>query len=1201
VPKIDLVTLGLVRELGSGDSIVALAAEPSLASFGDEENALLEAKMFLGEHLSKADAETVGRFALPEGTHLHTTDVTIPRPDLPRRWNVDTPVRISSLVIPTVPNTKGQRDRWVMVLPLRHTFFAPAGEDLDVAITSEVKRIVAAREPRPLEWLELLPPREERLERIDVTFERGGSAEILKGTNVKKRLAENEARKHAVSVLESVADAKHAGLARGRRMTPRPFPLRDRELALLRSMLATAERSSVLVVGKERVGKTGLFDAWLEREHEVNRPRLVFATSGARLIAGMSGFGQWQERVRRVMEAAHLLDAILYFDDLADLFADRPGGHVDIASAMRPWLEDGRVRVVGEMREEMLDRAEARNGGFFSCFGRVRLEPFDAKQALRVLTELSSEQTTREPERPILAPEANAALVELAERYLPYESFPGKAVRLAAELRAAQEIALGSEAAGKVVGPDAVHDFFSVRTGVPTFLLRDDRALRVSDVFDRLRARLVGQDEAVRRVAELVCVVKAGLQPAGKPLATLLFVGPTGVGKTELARALASLLFGTEDRLVRFDMSEYASAYATERLFRGTDGGEGLLTRKVREQPFSVVLLDEIEKAHPAAFDLLLQICGEGRLTDGRGKTAWFHNTIVILTSNLGASHRRAQAGFGGGRSDDESHYVKVVRETFRPELVNRIDRIVAFRSLGHDDIREVTRITTTRTSRRRGLVERGLELQISDAALAHLSEGGISEAYGARALRRHVERELVTPIGRVVSGWGSMDGERIVVAREDEPALSGEEPGESHGGLRFGVMRVPGRRSHQAAYALEGIVQIRRRTHRQLQLDRVVQLKHQVGYLVAQLSYGSGRKKPDKAQEHGGAELAQMTADHARIASLCDKLDEIFAEICAIEELALVAFLSGEGGDRCERSVERPATSSSERATRQPRPLDALLAEAEAADARFREALVQTLVAQEPRRNAATIMVRELDARRGFDRWLVPLLRDVDRRRWRVELHADGDRETTASWPANRRWGPPRTPAWLVDQLTKPDRSFRNVLLRVEGDHAGVWLALEAGLHRFGSLEPNAANADPVHLHVALVAQRSNLTETEWTPPVLDPPSPAAADALSRGPATRDHRPGEPIRLAGGRATSAVDPDEYWRRFEEIALEHLLLFERDARLDRDAQLRPMLDDNFAEVRDLVRKKQKIAAIKLYRMLTGASLLEAKQVVEAME
>ncbi len=1172
MPEIELDTLVLVRALASGDAVVVLAGDPNFASHGEEEDALLEARMFLSEHLASAEPELVARFALPEGTRVHTTDVVVPREDLTRRFRMDTAIPITSLLIPTLTNAKGLRDAWVFIVPLRHTFFATAGEDMDEAIEAEVKRMAAAREMTPLEYLDLFPGRDERTVRLKVVFHRGGSAEIKKGHDVKKRIAEQEAKRHSIAILESVAEPMHAGLM-GQR--PHPFPLREKEIDMLRSLLAADERASTLIVGRERVGKTGLFRAWLEQEFELNRPRFVFATSGARLIAGMSGFGQWQERVRRVMEAAHRIDAILYFDDLGDLFTDRPGGHVDLPSAMRPFLEDGRVRVVGEIREDTLERVEAQNGGFFSCFGRVRLTPMDAKGALHVLAVLTEEDRTREPERPVLSPEANTALVELSERYLPYESFPGKAVRLASELRAAKELALGSEAAGAVLDKDDVHEAFSIRTGVPQFLLRDETALRVDDVFASLSKRLIGQDLAVRRVAELVCVVKAGLQPTGKPLATLLFVGPTGVGKTELARALAELLFGSDERLTRFDMSEYASAEATERLFRGVDGGEGLLTRRVREQPFSVVLLDEIEKAHPAAFDLLLQICGEGRLTDGRGKVAWFQNTILILTSNLGASHRRGKAGFAEATAaDDAAHYTKVVRETFRPELVNRIDRIVAFRTLDAKDIHEVTRITTARASRRRGIVERGLELVVSESALQHLGEGGLSDAYGARALRRHVERELVTPLARLISGWGGLEGEQLCVATAGERTEPGEEGAESHGGMRFGVVRQPARRGGNAAHVLAAVMRMRRIMHRQLVLPGIVKLKDETDYLVAQLGYGSGKKK-SKEQQKGGQELAMMSADQARFAALHESLVQSFAEICAIEELALTGFVAGQS-------------------------IDGLRAEAEAAQKRFRGALVHALVAQEPRRNSSTLLVKELDSRRAFDRWLSPLLLDAARRKWTITVHLDGDKEPAPSgvaWPAGLRWGPPRTPDQALARIQHPDRSFRNVIVRAEGDHAGMWLALESGLHRFVGF----SQGDPACLHVDLLALRAEVHESEWTIPELEPPNAQAAEGLSRGPALRQQASGEDtVKILDGRAAAQVPADEYWPSFEEIALEHLLLFERDDSLDRDTQLRSVLNDRFREVRRLAREN-KISAIKLYREITGVGLKDAKDAVEAME
>ncbi len=1172
MPKLELETPALVGHLASGEAIVALAAAPALASYGDEEEGLLAARLYLSEVLAHAAPSEVVRYALPEGARLHTTDVVVPREDLPRRWAVTTPIAVTSLVLPTAPNTKGLRDSWVVLLRPYHTFFVANGDDLDEAVEHELLRLCAAQELTPAQYLGLLPPRAEALVPLRIAFERGVAESAARAADGKRRVAEGEARKAAIAVLDSIAEPLHTALGHGER----PFPLRDAERELLGRLLGGDERASVLLVGPERVGKTGLFRAWLEREHASGRARYVYGTSGARLVAGMSGFGQWQERVRRVMEAASVLDALLYFDDFADLFADRPGGSVDIPSALRPWVEGGRVRVVGEIRDDTLERVEARHAALFSCFGRVRLEPFGAAQATQVLHELSRYDAKRTPPRPALSAAAIATVVELASRYVPYESFPGKAVRLAEELGAATEARLGSRASepGAAITPHDVYGWFSARTGVPTFLLQDDEELRFADTVATLRRRLVGQDEAVRRVAELVSVVKAGLAPAGKPLATLLFVGPTGVGKTELSRALAELLFGDEGRLLRFDMSEYADSLAADRLFRGNDGGEGLLTRKVREQPFSVVLLDEIEKAHAGVFDLLLQVCGEGRLTDGRGKTAFFHSAFIILTSNLGAAQRRPVAGFGARSSDAEEHYLRVVRETFRPELVNRIDRVVAFRALDEAEIRAVTDLTTARATKRRGLTERGIDLAVSEAAADHLARGGMSEAYGARALRRHVERALLTPVARLVSAWGAnVEGHRVVVDVEGSPPAPREEPGVTDGGLRFGVVRVPARRSSRAAHDLQRLMDLRRQMSAELRLERVEQLDDQVDYLVAQLSQGPSR---DKAEPGARAqEVAAMQGEHHRLASLREELNGAFADVCSLEELALSGYLAGE------------ETSS-------------LWAEVEPARTRFCAALVRALVAQERRRNGATLLVLELDANRAMDLWLAPLLRDLTRRGWTAAVHVDGD-ERDDGWPAHRRWGPPRTPDWALDRLQLSERPFRAVLLRVDGDHAGAWLALEAGLHRYSHFGPTGGGA-PAELHVTLLAQRTALTDGEWSPPLLDPPPPTAAAELSKRAPVRDHD-GRAERLLVCKQTSVhVAPSEYWPRFEEVALAHLVLFERGLlEGDRESALRPRVDDSFAEVLRYLREGQKINAIKAYRAITGSGLAAARDAVEAME
>ncbi|HTN85526.1 MAG TPA: AAA family ATPase, partial [Sorangium sp.] len=651
---------------------------------------------------------------------------------------------------------RGEHDAWVLVPSLGHAFHVEAGEPIEPAIRHEVRRLLASQDLSTWEHLGLLPGSAHRLEVLHAPLpepERGQQGQ--RGVSI----AERARRKKAVDALVSVATPLHVAAQRSPLAAP-PLACRDAELARLAALLDGEERLGVLIVGPEHAGKTALMQAYVARQ-----TRLVYATSGAQLIAGMSGLGQWQERIHGVMEAAAALDAVLYFENLDDLLAERvDGGHVDLAGAMRPYLDEGRVRVVCELRDDRLDALEGRHWAFFAGLSRIRVDPLSAADTRKALAERAARDARVEPHRPAVAGDALTALIDLAERYLPYSAFPGKAVRLYEDLRTVHERERTAQGEPVTLGRSDLHELFSTRTGMPAFLLRDDLPLRVDRVARDLGASVVGQERAVRALAETIAVVKAGLSPPDKPLAAFLFVGPTGVGKTELARALAGLLFGSPDRLSRFDMSEFASEGAADRLIRGTDGAGGLLTQRVREQPFCVLLLDEIEKAHRAVFDLLLQVLGEGRLSDARGRTAYFHNAIVIMTSNLGAAERRGQAGFSGGPGAgspedraalDEAHYQRVVAGAFRQEFVNRIDRVVPFRSLTREELAEVARLTTQRLSQRRGLSEAGVALEVSPRALARLAEDGHAPAYGARALRRHIEEHLAAPLARLLAGLG--------------------------------------------------------------------------------------------------------------------------------------------------------------------------------------------------------------------------------------------------------------------------------------------------------------------------------------------------------------------------------------------------------------------------------------------------------------
>ena len=297
-----------------------------------------------------------------------------------------------------------------------------------------------------------------------------------------------------------------------------------------------------------------------------------------------------------------------------------------------------------------------------------------------------------------------------------------------------------------------MHEQFHEQTGLALALLDGRRKLPRADVLDALRRRVVGQDEALEAVTDVVSLAKARLNAPDRPLGTLLFMGPTGVGKTECAKALAAFLFGRDEHIVRLDMNEFGSPAAASRLVGTFLEPEGLLTAPVRRQPFCVVLLDEIEKAHPDVFDMLLQVMGEGRLTDAVGRTTDFGGAIVIMTSNLGTREVAQRIGFGGGEEERQRAFMDAAEAFFRPEFVNRIDRMVPFRQLGRDEIRSIAERLLEEVVGREGLVRRRCALNVDPRALDLVVDRGYQPQLGARALKRMLERQLVQPVSARLS-----------------------------------------------------------------------------------------------------------------------------------------------------------------------------------------------------------------------------------------------------------------------------------------------------------------------------------------------------------------------------------------------------------------------------------------------------------------
>jgi len=1094
---LEALILTVLRELPSGDVVRVPVADPKLASIGSRSSTHAELVTFLAEHLATIPPSALARFVSPPGATLISVEVTIEREDLPRRLAIDVPTLFRAVVVPV------GKARWVFVPVLGHVAYVDEKEDLEATLKAEIIRLVSASEPTPLSWLALLPAPAESLDILPVPIERRERAPGGRAAALHKQLANAAKTRDALAVLESIGLALDAKTEAARSMK---WVAREAELATLTALLGSKSKQSVLVVGRERVGKSALILAWLQAEKRAGRTRLAFVTSGAQLIAGMSGLGQWQERLKRTLQAAEVLDAVLVFDDIGDLFGDKGAGAIDLAGTMRPWLQEGRVRVVAEVSPEALHLFEPRDVGFFGCFARVRLEPLDV-----VSSRLALEARTHGE----VSPEAINTIIELAERYLPYRPLPGKVIQLFEEVAARADDLRDAQGEPRKMDPEDVLEAFSQSSGIPVFLLREDRALYREQVTAIFRQRLIGQDEAIRRVIDTICVVKAGLQPTGKPLATFLFVGPTGVGKTELARTLAEFLFGTSERLVRFDMSEYADPLAAERLFRGGSNAEGLLTRQIRQQPFSVLLLDEIEKAHSGVFDLLLQVTGEGRLTDARGRTAYFHNSIVIMTSNLGAAHRRPSVGIGRDLVSDDGYYLKEVERAFRPELVNRLDRVITFEPLTAGQVEQVSRIAVRKLGARRGFSAARIALDTSEPAMATLSKRGYSAEYGARALRRELEDRLVAPAARLLASMAPEPGRggRLAVTTIEETVVRAAGQSLEHEGLRFQITTGPRGVKSDARGAATEISELRVEATRALALERVEHVKESIETLVAQLARASKARDPKR-----GADAAMLQRDHHRLSELWADADQPYQDLLAAEELGLSAYLSHhEPGDSA--TVARTA-------------IDA-----------FRRALALVLLAEEPSPNHVMVRVKEIDDGRSLAVWLAAFAAGAEARGWTVRGHIDGDRRS--DWPEQRHFGPPRTIAEVQERLALRVAGWSEVLLAVEGPWAGPLFGLEMGIHRFSG---RGGRTDPTHLSVRAYPGRTEFTDKEWI--TLFPYEvPDGKTDHAKRPAVRElDARRDTLRFADTSIPSRRDLSTYWRDLELVAYWILTHSTRSAR-----------------------------------------------------
>ncbi|HKG39387.1 MAG TPA: ATP-dependent Clp protease ATP-binding subunit [Conexibacter sp.] len=621
-----------------------------------------------------------------------------------------------------------------------------------------------------------------------------------------------------------------------------PVVGRETEIERIMQILSRRTKNNPVLIGEPGVGKTAVVEGLAQRITNSDVPELlknkqIYTLDLAALVAGSKYRGEFEERLKKVMkEITQRGDIILFIDELHNLVgAGAAEGAIDAASILKPALARGELQTIGATTLDEYRKYLERDSALERRFQQIRVDQPSTDETVQILRGLRDRY--EQHHKVNITDEALQAAADLADRYISDRFLPDKAIDLideaasrmriksmtsppvyreledeieetrrnkeasieaqefekAANLRDQErqltqrkrelEEAWESGESGErpSIGEEEIADIVSMWTGIPVFKLTEAETQKLMRMEDELHKRVIGQHAAVEVISKAIRRSRAGLKDPKRPTGSFIFLGPSGVGKTELARTLAEFLFGDEDAMVRIDMSEYMEKHAVSRLvgsppgYIGYDEG-GQLTEAVRRKPYSVLLLDEIEKAHPDVFNILLQILEDGRLTDAQGRTVDFRHAIVIMTSNIGASEIARNTPLGFAVSDDETgityddmknRIMGELKKVFRPEFLNRIDDVIVFHKLAKDEIKQIVELLLLRI--RESLAERELQLELTEEAKDLLVEKGWDPGMGARPLRRAIQRYIEDPLADFVLRSELMPGGIVMVDRAPE------------------------------------------------------------------------------------------------------------------------------------------------------------------------------------------------------------------------------------------------------------------------------------------------------------------------------------------------------------------------------------------------------------------------------------------------